>query len=59
MPVIVKKGPETFTATCRRCGCMFSYKIEELKRYSKYGQGTVDCPQCGNEHEHPDQRRAT
>lgn len=51
---IIIRGKETFDAVCARCGCKFTYQLEDLKRMacSEY----VCCPDCGEEYYHPAQR---
>lgn len=56
MPEIIRRGHDTLTATCHRCGCHFRYALTEVRRYSWTGSGTVACPQCSAEYTHPYQR---
>ena len=50
---IIKHGKKEFQTICSRCGCEFSYTLEEL--LSNYPVKTVNCPDCGYECYHPDQ----
>ena len=42
MKKIIKPGAKFFIMTCTRCGCEYSYDIEEI------GNWGVQCPECGN-----------
>ena len=50
---IIKPGKKEFIGTCSRCGCEFSYTLEELK--AQYPLKYVLCPECDKEYYHPDQ----
>ena len=52
MPKVIKPGKKEFIGTCGRCGCEFSYTLEELK--AQYPLN-ISCPECGREYYHPDQ----
>lgn len=42
---IIKPGNKTFTAMCSKCGCEFSYELEDLDfPHEEY----VKCPECGD-----------
>ena len=47
---IVKEGKKKFEITCIKCGCVFTYGLEDLK-----GTRYVTCPECHEECRHPDQ----
>ena len=49
MPKVIKSGKKEFIVSCRQCGCVFSYTLEELK-----AQYPLDiyCPECGNRYYH-------
>lgn len=53
MPKIIKPGKKEFIGTCKRCGCEFSYTLDELK--AQYPLKFVHCPECNEEYYHPDQ----
>lgn len=53
MPKVIKPGKKEFIGICSRCGCEFSYTIEELN--AQYSIRYVRCPECGDEYYHPDQ----
>lgn len=38
---IIEQGQKTFTRTCDRCGCKFSYELEDL-----VGMDSIYCPCC-------------
>lgn len=38
---ILQHGDEKFVATCHRCGCKFTYEVEDIDAY-----GEVHCPEC-------------
>ena len=50
MKKIIKPGAKFFIMTCTRCGCEYSYDIEEIGKTSKLivSNSGVQCPQCGN-----------
>ena len=50
---VIKPGKKDFIGNCRRCGCEFSYTLEELM--AQYPLKFVNCPECGDEYYHPDQ----
>ena len=44
---IIKPGHKEFVATCLRCGCVFSYTIDELKK--RWPMKFMKCPECEEE----------
>ncbi len=44
---IIKHGKKEFTATCPRCGCVFSYTIKEL--CERWPMKFMKCPECEEE----------
>ncbi len=49
---IIEPGKQEFEGCCKRCGCLFSYTLEDLKnRYPL----NLKCPYCDREYYHPDQ----
>lgn len=50
---VIKHGKKNFVAVCARCGCKFSYTINELK--AQYPLKYIRCPECGDEYYHPSQ----
>lgn len=48
----VKKGSDTFKATCHRCGCRFTYELSDLNRRFGVGVEEVLCPTCGESVSH-------
>lgn len=50
---VIKPGKKEFIGNCSRCGCEFSYTLEELK--AQYPLKFLRCPECGDEYHHPDQ----
>jgi len=49
---ILKKGTDTYYATCEKCGCEFTYQREDVHtHYSRVGD-YVACPTCGHAHLH-------
>lgn len=53
MPKVIKHGKKEFVGICDRCGCKFSYTINELK--AQYPLKYIRCPDCGDEYYHPNQ----
>ena len=53
MPKVIKSGKKEFITVCNRCGCEFTYTLDEL--LANYPLKYVKCPDCGNECHHPDQ----
>lgn len=53
MPKVIEPGKKEFIGNCSRCGCKFSYTLEELK--PMYPHKFIYCPDCGAEYYHPDQ----
>ena len=53
MAKVIKPGKKEFIGNCNRCGCEFSYTLEELK--AQYPLKFIHCPECGDEYYHPDQ----
>ena len=43
---IIKKGHKKFRDTCFKCGCEYSYELEDVKK------DCVKCPQCGTLNAH-------
>ena len=42
---IIEHGKEKFEITCSRCGCKFTYQLEDLdKPYG--GSEFINCPDC-------------
>jgi DNA-directed RNA polymerase subunit RPC12/RpoP len=52
MPEIIKRGCDKFTADCTKCGCNYSYRLDELHHSYVTGTDYVACPQCGKQHIH-------
>jgi hypothetical protein len=50
---VIKHGKKEFTATCPRCGCVFSYTIEEL--CGRWPLKYMLCPDCEEEVYHKEQ----
>ena len=50
---IIKAGKKEFIGNCRRCGCEFSYTLEEF--LAQYPFDSIPCPECGHRCYHPDQ----
>lgn len=48
---IIEHGKDKFDAVCPRCGCKFTYQLEDLKTYMI--TEFVDCPDCGKRYNHP------
>lgn len=48
---IIKEGQKTFTAFCERCGCEFTYDLEDLKL--SCASDKIACPTCGKDFYHP------
>ena len=44
---VIKRGKETFKATCPICGCEFTYQAEDLKE-DIFHNHYVECPDCKN-----------
>lgn len=40
---IIKEGKKVFTRICGKCGCEFSYELDDLA-----GSGIIYCPCCHN-----------
>lgn len=40
---IIKEGKKVFTRICGKCGCEFSYELDDLT-----GSGIIYCPCCYN-----------
>ena len=53
MVTIITPGLTTFTGQCSRCGCVFSYQLEDLKIWCVTPQ--LPCPTCGTAYLHPSQ----
>ena len=49
---IIKHGKKMFEATCNKCGCKFSYELEDIGLVIP---GHVRCPECDTSVEHQDQ----
>ena len=47
---IIKQGQMKFTAHCYKCGCEFTYEMEDVSAYA------VTCPCCGNHIAHINMR---
>ena len=54
MKIIIKRGTREVT-TCKNCGCLFSYELEDvlekdlaLDNYKSFMKYTM-CPQCQSE----------
>lgn len=47
---IIKSGKQTFEVVCSKCGCKFSYELEDVHLFG------VTCPECGCNILHPNQR---
>ena len=45
---IIKEGKKEFIATCRTCGCQFSYELNDIHISG------VSCPYCGHLVVHPE-----
>ena len=43
---IIKPGVCTYTKTCAKCGCEFSYDLKDLELY--FSTEGICCPCCGN-----------
>ncbi len=54
MKTVIKEGNKLFEAICPKCGCHFSYELEDLKDSWVTCWYTL-CPECGTECRHPDQ----
>lgn len=46
---VIESGNKEFIAVCSKCGCKFSYKLEDV-----FGGG-LNCPECGGYVVHPRQ----
>ena len=64
---VVKHGNQIYEKTCDRCGCVFTYDINdtdkvEMDTFEKFqlgnpgGYSFVRCPECGNKVYHSDTR---
>lgn len=42
---IVNRGQDKYEATCRECGCVFTYERNDVQRYRADGPA-VCCPHC-------------
>lgn len=51
---IIELGKEKFEAVCTRCGCRFTYQLEDLKM--PVFTECVECPECGKVYYHPIQK---
>ena len=49
MKKVIESGKKEFIAVCSRCGCKFSYELEDV-----FGGG-IHCPECGDYIVHPKQ----
>lgn len=47
---IIKEGRKTFTAFCERCGCEFTYDLNDLKL--SCASDKIACPTCGKDFYH-------
>lgn len=50
MVKIIREGTNKFQAICSKCGCEFSYELEDLDSLNY-----VECPFCHEEYKHKDQ----
>ena len=50
---IIKHGKKKFKATCRECGCVFTYTIGELRE--RWPLKYIHCPDCDAAVYHEDQ----
>lgn len=50
---IIKPGKTVFNVTCGRCGCEFTYELEDLHTY--FGSEYVRCSECSHDSYHPRQ----
>ena len=42
---VIKHGKQTFKEVCSRCGCEFTYQLEDLKE-DIFHNHYVKCPDC-------------
>ena len=47
---IIQKGKDSFTLTCYKCACVFSYELEDI---GCVVPGKIKCPCCGEYLSHP------
>lgn len=50
---ITKPGKTVFNGKCGKCGCEFTYELEDL--WNNFGSGYVKCPECSDKYFHPSQ----
>jgi hypothetical protein len=48
---IIKPGQKTFIGFCERCGCEFTYELNDLKLSATGNK--VSCPTCSKDYIHP------
>lgn len=53
---IIKKGCTKFGANCTKCGCSFTYMLNDLRRNYVRGGEQVHCPDCGEPVRHRQSR---
>ena len=51
---IIVEGKDEFYLTCDKCGCGFTYELEDISLVSP----TVYCPKCNKALIHPDQQNS-
>ena len=58
MKKILKEGKRFFSTQCKRCECVFSYDLEDLRRDSGFAYvEAIICPECGEHILHSDRLR--
>lgn len=50
---ITRKAPRNYSTDCGRCGCSFSYQLDDVHRNYVRGGEFVHCPSCSNSIRHP------
>jgi len=43
-----KQAPKTYSSDCSRCGCAFTYQLEDVHHNYTFGGEQVSCPGCGH-----------
>lgn len=51
---VIKEGKKIFQTTCYRCGCEFSYELDDLSVGMLMAE-SVKCPSCNTDVYHPEQ----
>lgn len=49
MRKVIREGPKGYTTRCDKCGCVFSYELEDLGGILG---NLVECPMCGERLNH-------